>query len=77
MQGPFSCGTVTCESGTQVCHVIYNGQMSEPYAYVCDAMPQPCLSNPSCLCVANTQIYGSNASCSGSDGTLTVSTELP
>ena len=49
--GPVSCGTTTCDGATQFCLHYWMDQVQGSDSYSCIALPNECLSSPTCACV--------------------------
>ena len=70
----FACGPeLVCNPATQYCSVFAGGPVGVPKSYACAALPDNCLSNPSCNCLPERI----GCTCDQSDGRITVTCTAP
>ncbi len=67
--GTYACGQHFCDSKTQYCERVISDVSSLPDDYNCLALPDACLTMPSCACIAGAPCGGA---CTTSDGGLKV-----
>jgi hypothetical protein len=77
LQGSFSCGSATCDLATQACNEIWDGVSTSVYAYICDDLPAPCLSEHTCQCAEQQGLTELGQCAEDSDGALILSNQLP
>ena len=70
----FACGPdITCDRSTQYCSVFSGGPVGVPRNYACAALPDNCLSKPSCACLPERL----GCACSETGGGITVTCTAP
>src|SRR5262249_25613904 len=72
----FLCGSgLACEVDTQLCNAATGFPTETNTSYSCDPIPTPCLTDHPCTCVRDNDAV---ILCSeGSDGSISVATDLP